>query len=373
LPVPLSNVRPNVDPDEQDSDEEENPDEVTYQDFYLPPQTRPRKHKRPRVQDPQPEEHDLDPSSLSLRFQKDLFADTTTPNLVAPTVSSHAKRQAALRAEASLLEEENIANKAWMYVGEASAKSRPKNSLLEIAEQIDVERSTKPVPIVTEERTRSLEEVIKRRVVDNLFDDVVRKLPRAITHTKSGEDDPDVLDPGQKPSRSLAEIYEQSHLRRLDPDHNPSPLAVSTQAQHSEIDLLWKTLSHQLDSLVSWRFVPAPDTQESRVVSNLPAVDMEDARPDAENAGSLAAPQEVYRPRARRGEVVLGGVPVARVEMSREERARTRKRTGRKREGTDRKGEKVEGGRRDVIDTLKKGGVKIIASGKGRTKGRPSV
>jgi U3 small nucleolar RNA-associated protein MPP10 len=144
---------------------------------------------------------------------------------------------------------------------------------------------------------------------------------------------------------------------------------VSIQKQHAEIDELWKSLSHQLDSLTSWRFIPAPEIVDERVVANIPAVDMEDARPEAEAGATMLAPQEVYRPEAKKGEVVVGGLPVARVEMSREEKAKARKREGQKREKKTLP--PVEGGKKDVIETLKRGGVKIISHGRGRGRGFP--
>jgi len=252
-----------------------------------------------------------------------------------------------------------------MYIGEATATDRPKNSLLEVAEQIQVERNSKPVPIITEERTRSLEEIIKDRILENNFDDVKRKLPASLVHKSRPitDQDIDLQEPGTKPTKGLAELYEQDHLRRIDPTNNPTPLAQSVKNQHAEIDQLWTTLSHQLDSLTSWRFIPTPETISDRVVTNMPAVDMEDARPEAEAGAMLLAPQEVYRPEAKRGEVVVGGVPVAKVEMSREAKAKVRRRQVQR-------GEKkksvatVEGSRKDVVETLKSGGVKIIANGR---------
>lgn len=364
-----------IDPDEQDSDdEEENPDEISYRDFYLPPPNEggSKKRKRAHFEDDRPatgtREDELDDDARINRFQKDLFADdntAATATEVETKMSKHAKRQALIRKEVEQLEQENIASKEWMYTGEATSKDRPKNSLLEVAEEIDVERSVKPVPIVTEERTHTLEEIIKQRILANDFNDVIRKLPPSLTKASQAVDE-DLQELGQKSQRGLAELYEQEHLRRIDPENNPTPLSVSVQKQHAEIDELWKTLSHQLDSLTSWRFIPTPEIVETNIVANIPAVEMEDARPEAE-AGqtTMLAPQEVYRPRAKKGEVVLGGVPVGRVEMSREEKARNRKREGRRRE--KRKVVPVEGGRKDVVDTLKKGGVKIISSnGKGR-------
>ena len=379
LQVYLILSRLTKDPDEQESEnddekgEEENPDEITYKDFYLPPENSTatsRKRKRAHFDDEEdlPAEDELDDEARVHRFQRDLFADALTPEDTSQqNLSGYAKRQAAMRAEVQRLEQENIGKKEWMYIGEASAKNRPKNSLLEVAEEIDVERSTKPVPIVTEERTRTLEEIIKQRIVDNNFDDVKRKLPPEISQkSRALDDDPDMQEPGAKPNRGLAEIYEQEHLRRIDPTNNPTPLSLSIQKQHAEIDELWKTLSHQLDSLTSWRFIPAPEVVTERVVANIPAVDMEDARPEAEAGATMLAPQEVYRPEGKKGEVVVGGVPVARVEMSREEKARARKREGRKRE--KKKQPPVEGGKKDVVQTLKKGGVKIISHGRTNPK-----
>ena len=256
-----------------------------------------------------------------------------------------------------------------MYIGEAAASDRPKNSLLEVVEQIQVERSSKPVPLVTEERTRSLEEVIKQRILENQFDDVKRKLPPSLVQKSRAVDlDGDMQEVGSKPTRGLAEIYEQEHLRRIDPANNPTPLAVSVQKQHEEIDALWKTLSHQLDSLTSWRFIPAPQNVDERVVTNLPAVDMEDARPEAEAGAMQLAPQEVYRPEGNKREVVVGGVPVAKVEMSREDKARVRRRQRQKNGEKKKTFATVEGSKKDVVDTLKSGRVKIIANGRAHGK-----
>jgi len=368
-----------LDPDEQGSDTDDQPADATkYADFYRPPENSAgpsRKRKRVDVgkADALATEDELDDDARTVRFQKDLFADADPPaEPEQPDLSAYAKRRAAIQAQVEQLEQENIAEKEWMYIGEASSRDRPKNSLLEVAEEIEVERSAKPVPIVTEERTHSLEEIIKQRIMANNFDDVKRKLPPALLQkSRELEDDPDMQEPGAKPTRSLAEIYEQEHLRRIDPANNPTPLSLSVQKQHAEIDALWSDLSHQLDTLTSWRFIPAPENTEERVIANIPAVDMEDARPEAEAGATMLAPQEVYRPRAEKGEVIVGGVPVAKDEMSREERARARKRQGRQRART--KKPVVQGEKKDVVDTLKRGGVKIISNGKGRRVRGPNA
>ena len=49
-------------------------------------------------------------------------------------------------------------------MGEASSRARPENSLLE--QDLDFEHAGKVVPTVTEESVASLEELIKRRILD---------------------------------------------------------------------------------------------------------------------------------------------------------------------------------------------------------------
>lgn len=54
--------------------------------------------------------------------------------------------------------------KNWATKGEAKSKDRPVNSLLE--EDLEYERSGKVVPIITEETTKTIEELIKKRIID---------------------------------------------------------------------------------------------------------------------------------------------------------------------------------------------------------------
>jgi U3 small nucleolar RNA-associated protein MPP10 len=346
-------------------------DEIKYKDFYFPPPNAKSSRKRKRVAfETQEEENDnpeeSDNESFSARVKKDLFSEDQLPDEHPPSnISKYAQRRASIKAQIEALEQENVGKKEWMYMGEASSRNRPKNSLLAIPEELDFERSMKPVPIVTEEQTRSLEEIIKQRILDDNFDDVLRKLPVSTSlKSRAVDTDPDMQEAGSKPSRGLAEVYEQEHLRRIDPVNNPTPLAASVQKQHAEIDELWKNLAYQLDSLTSWRFVPAPEVGGERVVADIPTIDMEEARPDGAVSSTMLAPQEVYRPEAKKGEKVVGGLPVATVEMSREQKVKVRKREAKKRE--KKKLPAPEGSKKDVIDTLKKGGVKIIAGG--RTK-----
>jgi U3 small nucleolar RNA-associated protein MPP10 len=69
-----------------------------------------------------------------------------------------------LKQQIEELEQENIAQKDWTMMGEASSRSRPKNSLLE--EDLEFEHRQRVVPVITEEKVKSLEELIKGRILE---------------------------------------------------------------------------------------------------------------------------------------------------------------------------------------------------------------
>lgn len=70
----------------------------------------------------------------------------------------------AIAQEIAILEDENVADKPWELMGEANAKRRPENSLLET--DLDFEQAAKPTPVITEEVTKSLEDLIKSRILE---------------------------------------------------------------------------------------------------------------------------------------------------------------------------------------------------------------
>ena len=54
--------------------------------------------------------------------------------------------------------------------GEVKGGDRPENSLLGLS--VDVERSSKPAPLISQAYTSTLEDMIRKRIVDDTFDDV---------------------------------------------------------------------------------------------------------------------------------------------------------------------------------------------------------
>jgi U3 small nucleolar RNA-associated protein MPP10 len=173
-----------------------------------------------------------------------------------------------------------------------------------------------------------------------------------------------------KPTQGLAEMYEEEHLKRTDPNY-VDVRDEKLKKEHREIEALWRDVSARLDALSSWHYKPKPAAPNLEVRVDAPAISMEDARPTTggEVAGaSILAPQEVYAPgeEKERGEVVTkGGLPVNREEMSRDEKIRRRRREKERiKKAGGNVGGKVEDKKirekKEVVGNLKKGGVKVI-------------
>lgn len=393
----------------EEIDTMQNTNDIKYADFFAPPARQGTKLARrralPKTQ-PSPNpvpEPELDIQRTISGVRRDIFEDDVSQadrssegpsDAGAPSdgkpfgQSNHQRRQAALAAEIRKLEAANVAKRDWTLSGEARAADRPINSLLE--EDLDFERAGKPVPVITNEVSEDIEALIKRRIVAREFDEVIRRRPDNLAtggHVRRGRFELD----DTKPQQSLAEIYEAEHLKTHDPEGYVDPNNAKLQEQQAAIEALWKEVSAKLDGLSSLHFKPKPPTATITVVSDVPAITMEDARPSAGgdvDGPSMLAPQEVYkvgdgRTRADRVREVVrkGGAVIGREEMGREERRRARRREkerARKRGGVENQRRSVADGskaspksgnpqarrKRDeakqVEATLKRGGVRII-------------
>lgn len=166
-------------------------------------------------------------------------------------LSTHEQRMSALREQISSLEAENVGPKDWVVMGEAGARSRPQNSLLE--EDLEFERVMKAVPVVTEESVQALEERIKARILEGRFDDVVRIRPM--------EDKPflpsrffELKD--TKSSQSLAQIYEEDYVAAQANGSAVDDRDGKLQKEHAEIEALWEGICGKLDALCNAHFMP---------------------------------------------------------------------------------------------------------------------
>jgi U3 small nucleolar RNA-associated protein MPP10 len=376
---------------DHDMDEDENANGIMYEDFFAPPAKKrsgkPKTHKKdswqPKNLNPEEEfnaiEADMDRVRRDLFDEEDQESDEEMDGDPADPMnrrSSHQKRQAALMDQIRTLEAENVAKKQWVMGGEAKARDRPLNSLLE--EDLDFERSGKPVPVITQEFTDTIEELIKKRILASQFDEVVKRSASDVAEKfRRGRVEID----DSKPQESLAEVYEKDHLKSTNPDDNPDAADEKLQKEHKEIEGLWFDVSRKLDALTNWHFTPKPAKPSLAIVSDVAAISMEEAQPSAAAGGvaanvSMLAPQEIYKPGADKARLPIGegggreivgksGAPISTREMTSDEKKRRRRREKekiRKRnaaEGVTR-GEVKAGSKKDIVDTLKRGNVAVI-------------
>lgn len=364
-----------ADPDEQDSEfDEEIGDDMKYSDFFSDVKkgkgAKAKQPKKPKKKEPAFQGFDLEPENEEYEdamksVRKDLFADDDEEEENSKeNLSTFEKQQREIMKQIEQLESENIAHKTWQVKGEAKAKERPVNSLLEA--DLDFERSAKPVPVITQETTETLEDIIRRRIKANDFDEIPRRVPDSLPEFRPSK----LADVQEtKSQKSLAELYEEDHLKKTDPDAYVSAETEKQQESHKEIKDLWSTLSRKLDTLSSWTYTPKAPKPTISIVANTAAIAMEEAQPTAMATESTLAPQEVYQPEAASKREVVGhsGLPVAKSEMSREERKRERRKHKAKkakilkeREETQKVKAQKEGSKAQIMENLKKGNVTII-------------
>ncbi|KAJ5570762.1 U3 small nucleolar ribonucleoprotein complex subunit Mpp10p [Penicillium sp. DV-2018c] len=372
------------DDDEEDADMEDgeanawvNTSDIKYADFFAPPPRKASNKKTralPKTQ-PTPAVDEEDVTRAMADVRRDLFdeedadsADEEVEGSGDANVprSTHEKERARIADEIRRLEAQNVAKKEWMYTGEARAIERPVNSLIE--EDLDFERIGKPVPVVTNETTEDIEELVKRRILAMEFDEVVRRRPGSETQ-QAGRKPRFELD-DTKPQQGLAEMYETEHLKANDPNFVDTK-DKKLMREHAEINKLWNEVSAQLDTLCNWHYKPKVAQASINVVTDAPTIMMEEARPTAGSAVAAPvglAPQEIYTPGdsgTAKGEVILKtGASISKEEMTREQKAKIRRQNKQSQKKTDAQPSQQKPGKaaekQQVLSDLKKGGVKVI-------------
>lgn len=312
-------------------------------------------------------ENDVHRAAANVR--RDLFDDEISDDEDAPADqradrSAHEKQRARIADEIRRLEAANVSKKEWMVAGEARAAERPMNSLIE--EDLEFERIGKPVPVVTNEVSEGIEDLVKRRILAKEFDEVIRRHPGVSDgqEVKRGRFELD----DTKPKQSLTELYEADHLRATAPNY-VDPKNQKLMRVHAELTSIWKDISSQLDTLSNSHYKPNAPQADINVVPDVATVTMEDARPTAGGSlgGSAAlAPQEIYAPGDGKeaGELVpKSGAPISKDEMTREAKGKMRRQQKKQKKahgGHPKRQPREAGDKQQVVSDLKKGGVKVI-------------
>ncbi|CDR45605.1 CYFA0S19e00870g1_1 [Cyberlindnera fabianii] len=365
-----------------DLGESEDEEVAYYDDFFGKPSNKKKevKQQQQKKKNPSKKEKKLKEGSLNeddfddgmKSAMMDLFADEDEPQVeeeeeVKPekNLSSFERQQLQIQQEIAKLEKEAIAEKKWAMKGEAKAKDRPQDALLD--EELEFERTAKPVPVITKEVTESLEEMIRRRIKEANFDDLPRRVITDVTNFRSSSSF-ELSD--QKSSKSLAELYEDEYKG----DQSENAVSEELQKAHDEIKDMFKSLSYKLDALSSAHFIPKPAQKAIDIKVNAPTITMEDAQPLTQSSASTLAPQEIYKASnsADSKEIQLkSGTVFSRDELSREDKQRMRRANKRKRarDAFERDAaQKKKSKKQDVLDTLSKAKNVTVIDNKGQRR-----
>ncbi|XP_020212244.1 U3 small nucleolar ribonucleoprotein protein MPP10 [Cajanus cajan] len=253
-----------------DEDEEaDGMENARYEDFFGGKKERSSKRKAQVLQE---SEYSDDEDDMEFEKQKK------------GTASAHEKELEKIQSKIEQMEKANIEPKTWTMQGEVTAAKRPKNSALEV--DLDFEHNVRPAPVITEEVTASIEDMIKKRIIEGHFNDVQRlpKLPSKAPWEVQELDD-------NKSKQGLADIYEQEYVQKTDP--TSAPLSFKDE-QKNEASMLFKRLCLKLDALSHFNFAPKPVIEDMSIQSNVPALAMEEIAPVAVSDAAMLAPEEVF-------------------------------------------------------------------------------
>uniref|UniRef100_A0A0E0BF09 Uncharacterized protein n=1 Tax=Oryza glumipatula TaxID=40148 RepID=A0A0E0BF09_9ORYZ len=199
-------------------------------------------------------------------------------------LSTHEKARLKMHAKIEEMEKANLEPSTWTMQGEVNASSRPKNSALEV--DLDFEHNVRPAPVITEEVTASLEEMIKKRIIEGHFDDVEKPSPLQFKSPKEQKD----LDES-KSKKGLAELYEDDYAQKA--GLAPAPLSISDELKN-EANTLFKRICLKLDALSHFHFAPKPVIEDMSIQANVPALAMEEIAPVAVSDAAMLAPEEIF-------------------------------------------------------------------------------
>ena len=252
------------DEEEFDDDEEigeaENLDdkEFKYEDFFDSAEGKKKDEKQNSEVEEDLEDEDIENNIFDIESK-------LMKNIKEETKEKTKYQNKTLDSEIQEIESKMMAKKNWSMIGEATSKQRPKGSLLE--NFLDFEVSVKPPPIPTPEYADTIENLIKLRIKDDLYDDPVRK-PQIDMNKKNSHSEMDF----EKSKKGLADLYED--------DYSKDVLKISSstegQAIKNEIEEMCGKLYGIFDKLTNNNFVSGNRNLEMKIITNVPAVQLEE-------------------------------------------------------------------------------------------------
>lgn len=201
--------------------------------------------------------------------------------------SGFAKRQNKMKERIAKLEEENLAPKSWELSGEVAADQRDQNTLLE--KHVDFDHGSKRAPEVTEEFTDRLEALIKQRIKDKAWDDVIRVKK---VDAKNPKFETQAIENVFNQKTSLAEVYEKEYEKAIGGEADGEK---KVNEAHETIKNKMSELFRLIDALTHFEYKPDQAREDVKVVSNMAALRVEEVGIMASSEGQLMAPEEVSK------------------------------------------------------------------------------
>lgn len=334
---PLDNIDDDNDDEEidyfGDIPSEDDEEAIYYDDFFDKPNATNKSKSNKKSMNGSDDEmsdeeeyfNNMNSAKLDLFEEEESEDDENSSEVDGEKLSSYQKKQLELQEQIEQLEKEAVAEKKWALKGEVDIKARPEDALL--TEDIEFDRTAKPVPIITNEVTESLEDLIRRRIKNYEFDDLQRRTFNDITN-KPYKPKFEISD--AKSNKSLAEIYEADVEGQKDEEE----LSEELKAAHNEVTTMFNDLCYKLDALSSAHFIPKPKQQSLEVRVQTSTISMEDAQPLTMSNTSTFAPQEIYKigKSDNQNEIRLkDGTTMSKDELTREDKGRLRRAMKRKR------------------------------------------
>lgn len=201
--------------------------------------------------------------------------------------SGFEKRQNKMKERIQKLEEENLAPKSWELSGEVAADQRDENTLLE--KHVDFDHGSKRAPEVTEEFTDRLEQLIRQRIKDKAWDDVIRVKK---VEAKGARFETEAIENQMNQKTTLAEVYEKEFEKA---GGNAENGEKKENPAHETIKGKMGELFRLIDALTHFEYKPDQAREEVRVVSNMSALRVEEVGITASTEAQLMAPEEVSK------------------------------------------------------------------------------
>jgi len=210
----------------------------------------------------------------------------------AKTTSKFRRERAELAQRIAELEEAATAEKPWMLKGESMARQRPTDSLLQ-AGDLDVAYQRRAAPELTKEAAEQIDDVIKRRIAEAQFDDLVPRDANGVPAAPV-----EAVLSTQQSKDGLGDVYAKDYEERV-LRHVPQAQAERSK-EHVEVRAMFDQVVRKLDALSNFFFTPKPPptpNNNNNKAPDVPAALMEEVTPFTQAGGTaMAAPEQKRAP-----------------------------------------------------------------------------